>query len=270
MPEGDTIWRLAERFQPLVGRVIHHSDFRVPALATASLAGERISRIWPYGKHLYWQCGQRILHTHQLMDGTWRSHAVGDRWSAPAHTARLVLQIDGVELVGHSLGIVELWPAREYGQRTAHLGPDILAADWAAAGRDEALRRILDRPQRSIGEALLDQRNLAGVGNEYRAEVCFLQGLHPAVPVSHTDVGAVIDLAAKLMRANLTTPMRTFTGIHRAGENTFIFGRKHRPCRRCGTRIESSTLGGGTSVTSPDAGQERIIWWCPTCQAGAV
>lgn len=266
MPEGDTIWRLAERLQPLVGRVITHSDFRVPALATASLDGERIERIWPHGKHLYWLCGERILHTHLLMDGEWVIHAAGQRWSRPAHTARLVLRVDGVEIVGHDLGVVELWPAREYGRRTAHLGPDILAEGWVPAGRAEAIERIRSRPERSIGEAILDQRNVAGIGNEYRAEVCFLRGLHPATPVGSCDAEAVIDLAAKLLRANRHLPMRTFTGIHRAGENTFVFGRKHRPCRRCGTSIESSTLGGAASVTDPEAGRERIIWWCPTCQ----
>lgn len=276
MPEGDTIWRLAERFQPLVGRVIEHSDFRVPMLATASLAGERIERIWPYGKHLFWQCGQRVLHTHLRMDGTWRMHAVGSRWSAPGHTARLVLHVEGVELVGHDLGLVELWPAQEYERRTAHLGPDLLADDWHSpgrwqpTGRDEAVRRVLAQPGRSIGEAVLDQRNLAGIGNEYRAEVCFLLGLHPAVRVADCDAAAVVDLAAKLMRGNRARAVRTFTGDGRPGEATFVFGRRHRPCRRCGTLIESSTLGGATSVADPDAGMERIIWWCPQCQPAGL
>ena len=264
MPEGDTIWRLSERLQPLVGRVITHSDFRIAPLATASLTGERIDCIWPYGKHLYWQCGERILHTHLLMDGEWRIHAMGRRWSKPAHTARLVVHVDGVELVGHDLGVVELWPAQQYGQRTAHLGPDLLAPEWADTGRDEAIARIVSHPGRTIGEALLDQRNLAGIGNEYRAEVCFLKGLHPAAPVSACDVPAVVDLAAKLMRDNRHRVKRTFTGDER--ENTFVFGRRHRPCRRCGTTIESSTLGGATSVADPEAGRERIIWWCPACQ----
>ncbi|MBB1484416.1 Fpg/Nei family DNA glycosylase [Tessaracoccus sp. MC1865] len=273
MPEGDTVWQLSQRLQPLVGRIIEHSDFRVPALATQSLVGTTIDRIWPYGKHLYWQCADRILHTHLRMDGTWRIHAVGAKWSAPAHTARLVIRVDGgVELVGHWLGVVELWPAGEYDRRTAHLGPDVLASDWHSpgrwdpTGRDEAVRRVSSRPERTIGEALLDQRNLAGLGNEYRVEVCFLQGLHPTTSVALCDVPAVVDLAAKLMRGNLTNPVRTFTGIHRRGENTFVFGRRHRPCRRCGTLIEASELGGGRSVADADVDQQRVIWWCPTCQ----
>ena len=273
MPEGDSVWRLSERLQPLVGREVLHSDFRVPALATASIDGATITRVWPHGKHLFWEVGDRVLHTHLRMDGAWRLHRVGEPWSKPPHTARVVIHVTGdIELVGHELGVVELWPAAEFEQRTAHLGPDLLADDWFApgrwqpTGRDEAIARVASVPGRSIGEALLDQRNIAGIGNEYRAEVCFLRGIHPATPVGATDVPAAVDLAAKLMRGNLTSPVRTFTGNNRPGQTTFVFGRNRQPCRRCGTRIESGTLGGATSVASPQAGQERIIWWCPRCQ----
>ena len=355
MPEGDSVWRLSQRLQPLVGREVTYSQFRVPQLATADLAGERIERVWPHGKHLFWLVGQRVLHTHLRMDGIWRIHAEGTRWSAPAHTARVVVRVEGgVELVGHDLGIVELWPAREYDSRMGWLGPDLLADDWAdgsivvdlndappeathgqgspenprpddapreathgepspeaprtddahrkvaqregstetprpdderqaggqpaavaggalgprwrPSGRAEALRRLASDPDRTLGEALLDQRNLAGIGNEYCAEVCFLQGLHPASRIGAVDVEAVVDLAWKLMHANLTSPVRTFTGDHRRGHTTFVFGRAHRPCLRCGTAIEKSTLGGAESVADPRAGMERIIWWCPRCQ----
>ena len=280
MPEGDSVWRLSERLQPLTGRAVESSSFRVPQLATASLDGATISRVWPHGKHLFWRLdddtGSRVLHTHLRMEGHWRVHAVGTRWSAPAHTARIVVRVSGgVELVGHELGLVELWPADEFDRRMGHLGPDLLADDWTApgrwqpSGRDEAVRRILADPRRSIGEALLDQRNLAGIGNEYRAEVCFLRGLHPALPVREVDVPAIVDLAAKHMRGNLGSPVRTFTGDHRKGETTFVFGRKGRPCRRCGAAILSDTLGGATTAAAPQAGQERLVWWCPACQAGA-
>lgn len=323
MPEGDSVWRLSERMQPLVGREVTYSQFRVPQLATADLAGERIERVWPHGKHLFWLVGDRVLHTHLRMDGIWRIHAEGTRWSAPAHTARVVVRVEGgVELVGHELGIVELWPAREFESRMGWLGPDLLADDWAEvspapedgdaarpddarrevahgagsaetarpddarqaggkpaavsrgglgprwqpSGRAEALRRLAANPGRTLGEALLDQRNLAGIGNEYCAEVCFLRGLHPASRIGAVDVEAVVDLAWKLMHANLSSPVRTFTGDHRRGHTTFVFGRAHRPCLRCGTAIEKSTLGGADSVADPRAGMERIIWWCPRCQ----
>lgn len=273
MPEGDSVWRLANRLQPLVGRTIEHADFRVPHLATASLTGAVIHRAWAHGKHLLWDCSGQVLHTHLRMEGTWRLHPVGTRWSMPAHTARLVIRVSGgVELVGHNLGLVELWPLPELDRRLGHLGPDLLAEDWATAGRwlptgrDEAVRRVLRDPARSVGEALLDQRNLAGIGNEYRAEVCFLSGIHPSTTIEHCDAAGVVDLAATLMRANLGSPVRTFTGDHRRGHTTYVFGRNHRPCLRCGASIASATLGGATSVASPQAAQERIIWWCPSCQ----
>ncbi|SHI71623.1 endonuclease-8 [Tessaracoccus bendigoensis DSM 12906] len=273
MPEGDSVWRLSERLQPLVGREIAHSQFRVPQLATVDLSGKEILRVWPHGKHLFWLVGDLVLHTHLRMDGLWRIHQEGTRWSLPAHTARLVVRVSGgIELVGHDLGIVELWPAREFDARMGWLGPDLLADDWdtagrwAPSGREEALRRVGSEPSRTIGEALLDQRNLAGIGNEYRAEVCFLSGVHPASRVAEVDVAAVVDLTVKLMRANLSSPVRTFTGDQRRGSTTFVFGRAGRPCLRCGAAIAKDTLGGGTSVADPDAGRERIIWSCPRCQ----
>lgn len=273
MPEGDSVWRLSRRLQPLVGRRIDYSQFRVPRLATASLTGATITRVWAHGKHLFWRCDERILHTHLRMEGTWRLHPVGQRWSLPSHTARLVVRVTGdIELVGHDLGLVELWPADEFDARMGHLGPDPLADDWLTAGRwqpsgrDEALRRVCRAPERTIGEALIDQRVLAGVGNEYRAEICFLRGVHPATPVRSTDAAAAVDLAGLVMRSNLDSPVRTFTGDHRPGHTSYVFGRRGRPCRRCGTAIEAGTLGGATSVADPRAGQERVIWWCPICQ----
>lgn len=259
MPEGDTIWRLARRQESLVGRTLEHCELRVPRYATVDLSGAVIRRVWAHGKHLFWQVGDHVLRTHLRMDGTWRVHPIGSRWTLPAHTARVVARVTGgIELVGHSLGMVDVWPIAEHAARIAHLGPDILADDWAETGRDEALRRVLSDPARTLGEALLDQSNLAGIGNEYRNEVLFLRGIHPLAKVGEVDVAAVVDHAAKLMRANLTSDVRTFTGDRRPGQNTFVFGRRHRECRRCGTTIVASELG--------DQGQERIIWWCPTCQ----
>ena len=273
MPEGDSVARLSRRLQPLVGRTIEHSDFRVPRLATVDLTGTVITRVWPHGKHLFWACGDLVLHTHLRMEGNWRIHPVGTRWSAPAHTARVVLRVSGdIELVGHDLGLVEVWPATQYGARTGHLGPDPLADDWTTPGRwlpdgrSEALRRVLAVPGRTIGEALLDQRTIAGIGNEYRAEVCFLSGVHPGVAVADVDAAAIVDRSAHLLRANLDTPVRTFTGDHRRGHTTFVFGRRGQPCRRCGASIEADTLGGGTSIADPRQGQERLIWWGPRCQ----
>ncbi|RSZ61459.1 Fpg/Nei family DNA glycosylase [Corynebacterium hylobatis] len=254
MPEGDSVLQLSRRLQIMTGREVLHTSLRVPSVATVSFTGETVDRVWPYGKHLFMQFGDRILHTHLKMEGTWALHRVGDRWRKPGHTARVVLQLsdpEPIEVVGHSLGLVRVFPLDHYHEQISRLGPDVLAPDW---DRAEAHRRVSAVPQRSIGEALLDQYNLAGVGNEYRAEICFLCGIHPARPVGEVDVDHVLDVTRRIMWANRDAPVRVTTGIRRAGETTWVFGRHRRPCRRCGTPIQRAMLG------------ERIIWWCPSCQ----
>lgn len=284
MPEGDTVHRLAERMSGLTGRLITASDFRVPQLATASLTGRRIERVWAWGKNLYWDCTRDdgdtlVLYTHLRMDGFWNIHTAGSKWRSPGHTARIVVRVAGfpdpareVELVGHELGKVEMWNATSYAQHTGHLGPDPLDEDWDVSGRwdgpgrDVAVRRFDAEGSRSLGETLLDQRVLAGVGNVYCNELCFLQGRHPSAPASSVDAGRVMDLAAASMRANRHQNLRVFTGVNRPGENTWVYGRTGRACRRCGTQIRSGFLGGATTVADPRAGRERVTYWCPTCQ----
>lgn len=274
MPEGDSVHRLAERLAPAVGRMVTGCQLRVPRLAVADLTGSRLASVRARGKHLLMSfrpadgTGEWTLHTHLRMDGSWRVHPAGLRWSLPAHTARVVLRLSGVgggpevELVGHDLGLVELWPSAQYQNRLGWLGPDPLEeSEWADGGRDEAVRRAGTQPDRPVGVTLMDQSVIAGVGNEYRAEVCFLSGVHPARPTGRAQAAAMIDLAARLMRANRRRPFRVTTGDSRRGHRTFVFGRNHRPCRRCGTLIRSGSLG---PADQPD--EDRIIWWCPACQ----
>ena len=187
MPEGDSVLQLSNRLQFMTGREVTGCSVRVPRYATVHLDGMVCERVWPYGKHLFMQFDQTIVHTHLKMEGTWAIHYAGDRWRKPGHTARIVLQLANsprdIEVVGHQLGFVDIYPADHYHQRIAHLGPDILDPDW---DREEALRRLNSRPQRAIGAALLDQKVVAGIGNEYRAEACFLAGVHPATPVTES------------------------------------------------------------------------------------
>jgi endonuclease-8 len=279
VPEGDSVLQLSDRMQWMTGRTVTRSDIRVPRFATEDLTGRQVTRVWPYGKHLFMDFDGRILHTHLKMEGVWSIHAAGARWRRPAHTARVVLRLtpqhEGgpqIETVGHSLGFVRLFGRADYDQVTAHLGPDILAPDWAdsPSGRDEALRRVLDRPERSIGAALLDQRNVAGIGNEYRAEVCFLGGVDPRRPVgtgpeAETTAAHLLDLSRRVMWENRREPRRLFTGDRRPGMGTYVFGRAAKPCRRCGTAIMKGFLG-GVDAGGDDGELERVIWWCPVCQ----
>lgn len=284
MPEGDSVYRLSHRMQFMVGREVLSTSIRVPSFAVASFDGKTVERVWPHGKNLFMRIGDDVLHTHLRMEGTWSVHRLGTRWRKPAHTARVVLVVEGgqdsnpIETVGHDLGLVQVFPFAEYGERIARLGPDVLAEDWDSVGRAEARRRLLADPDRAVGLALLDQGNLAGVGNEYRAEVCFLCGVHPAAPVGDVDIDRILDVTRRLMWANRLSPVRVTTGINRPGHASYVFGRNHRACRRCGTAIRKGTLGGSAGIsadggvdggaggTSGGGDPERIIWWCPTCQ----
>ncbi|CAB0856685.1 Fpg/Nei family DNA glycosylase [Corynebacterium diphtheriae] len=267
MPEGDSVFQLARRLSFMQGRTITHTSLRVPAYATMRFDGRTITKVWPYGKHLFMHIGSEILHTHLKMEGTWAVHRAGDRWRKPGHTARVVLHLDDaphdpIEVVGHELGFVRVFPEHEYPQRIAHLGPDVLAESWPTRGEAEARKRLLGQPERAIGLALLDQKVLAGVGNEYRAEICFICGIHPATRIKDVDVDRVLSVTRRLMWANRFSPIRVTTGIRRPGETSYVFGRNHKPCRRCGTLIRKSTL-----VDDPTTELERIIWWCPLCQS---
>lgn len=268
--------------QWMTGRTVTRTDVRVPRFATVTLDGATVHKVWPYGKHLFMHIGDQVVHTHLKMEGMWAIHAAGTRWRKPAYTARIVLRLSpqhpggpDIEIVGHELGFVRIFPFARYHDVVAHLGPDILDPEWDNGGRDEAIRRILERPERSLGAALLDQKNVAGIGNEYRAEIMFLIGLHPAVPVGAAGAATVaqaIDLSRRVMWENRLEPHRIFTGDRRPGMSDYVFGRNGKACRRCGAAIRKGTLGGVDAGGDPDldAGElERIIWWCPNCQPGA-
>jgi endonuclease-8 len=147
-------------------------------------------------------------------------------------------------------------PTAEEDSVVGHLGPDLLGADWDL---DEALRRITAAPEVSIGEALLDQRNLAGIGTFYRAEILFLQGIHPRTAVADVgDLRRLVQRAQRLLQANRWRVEQSSTGDLRPGRNTYVFGRDNQPCRRCGSRIRVEEFG--------PLGQERRSYWCPHCQ----
>jgi endonuclease-8 len=137
-----------------------------------------------------------------------------------------------------------------------HLGPDLLGPDW---NLDEALRRITVQPEGTIGEALLDQRNLAGIGTFYRAELLFLQGVHPRTPVAQvTNLRRLVQRGQQLLLANRWRTEQTTTGDLRNGRRTYVFERAQERCRRCGTAIQTEEFG--------PRGKERRSYWCPRCQ----
>ena len=154
--------------------------------------------------------------------------------------------------------VVELLETAHENRAVGHLGPDVLGPDWDL---EEAVRRLAADPAAEIGMALLDQRNLAGIGNLYRCEALFLVGLTPWVKVSEVpDLPAVVEKARRLMVANRAHVAQSTTGSLRRGEEHWVFERSGRPCRRCGTRVLSAEQGAATYA--------RLTYWCPRCQLG--
>ncbi|MGO4471550.1 Fpg/Nei family DNA glycosylase [Arthrobacter sp. M-10] len=294
MPEGDSVWRTAaELHKALAGQALVTSDFRVPRFATLNLAGWTVSEVVPRGKHLLMRLlepaaigsvatapaddagsaatgpSRRALtiHSHLKMEGSWQVYSPGGRWRKPGHTARCVLRTATADVVGFSLGILEVIPTTDESRVVGHLGPDLLGPDWDA---EEAVRRLRAAPDAPIGVALLDQRNLAGLGNIYRCEACFLAGVHPAAPVSAVkDLPAMLAEAKVMLEANLGpgpritrgTAFPGVRGIPRSGY--WVYGREHQPCLRCRTPIRRGVLGPASGM------EDRTIYFCPECQPGS-
>ena len=267
MPEGDTVHRTARRLtEALAGATVTRFELRVPQAATADLRGEVVHGVVSRGKHLLHRIGTWTLHTHLKMEGEWHVYRRGERWRAPGFRARAVIGAtapDGAEweTVGFDLADIKLVPTADEDSLVGHLGPDPLSDTWDPA---EAARRLA-ADTRPVHVALQDQRNVAGFGNEYANEILFVRGILPATPANETDASAIVDLGARMIRANRDRVDRTFTGDARAGRTTWVYGREGRPCRRCGTLIRGPRSQGASKLGA-DPTRERIVFWCPSCQ----
>jgi len=257
VPEGDTVWYAARRLgEALAGRPLTRSDFRVPRYATTDLTGREVTESLSRGKHLLTRVeGGVTVHTHLKMDGSWRVRPASER-AAGGHRIRLVLGNDSWQAIGYQLGIVQVLPTGQEKEVVGHLGPDLLGPDWDPA---EAVRRLRAAPGRQIGDALLDQRNLAGIGNLYATEMLFLRGVNPWRSVGEVaDMTALVELGQRLLDANKTRLDQVTTGDTRRGRQSWVYRRAGQPCRRCGTTIRQAEQGA--------AGEERVRFWCPACQ----
>lgn len=254
MPEGDTVWRTARHLdEALTGKVLTATDFRFPAFATLDLSGREVTGTLSRGKHLLTRIGgDHTLHTHLKMEGSWHLYRPGTRWRRPAHEARVVLRTADRVAVGFALGVVEVLARDREADAVGHLGPDLLGPDW---DEPEALRRLREQPERAVSDALLDQRNLAGIGNMYMAELCFLAGVHPETPLGAVpDLPRLVRRAKQVLEANRDRVQQTTTGDLRRGRQLWVYARGRERCRRCGTPI----------AYDEHAGRPR--YWCPRCQ----
>ncbi len=250
MPEGDTVWHTAAMLREhLAGRALTRCDVRVPRFATVDLTGQVVDEVLSRGKHLFIRVGRSSIHSHLKMDGSWR---VGNRPVRVDHRARIVLEANGIRAVGVDLGVLEILERDRDTEVVAHLGPDLLGPDWDPA---RAAANLAAGPERPIGEALLDQRVLAGIGNVYCNELCFVTGHLPTAPVSAVaDPRRLVSRARDMLWTNRFGWNRCTTGDTRAGRQLWVYGRAGQPCRRCGTRIHY------------DDGGQRVAYWCPSCQ----
>lgn len=252
----------------LAGHVLVRGELRVPQVGGHDLAGRTVLDVIPRGKHLLVRLSGApplTLHTHLRMDGTWRVVDADQPWPGGRgqhHQVRIVLGTADITALGYRVHDVALAPTAHEGQWVDHLGPDVLGPDWdAAEGARTATANICGQPEREIGVALLDQRNLAGPGNIYRTEALFLHRVSPFTPVRDVpDLEALVARTRALMLANLDDPSQQTTGDRRPGHEHWVQGRRGRPCRRCGTSVRELMVG--------EAGKERATAWCPHCQAG--
>jgi endonuclease-8 len=262
VPEGDSVLRTARELDAaLGGSTLVNAEIRHPRFATVDLVGRTVLGVASVGKHLFVRFDDGLsLHNHLRMDGSWRISAPGERWRAPGHQVRVVLGTARRVAIGVRVHDLALLRTERESELIGHLGPDLLGTGWDEGSVAEATRRLRGEPGREIGLALLDQTIMAGIGNVYRAELCFLLGVSPWTPVETVDAERAVLLARKLLLRNAAAPVRNTTGDRTPGRQLWVYGRAARPCLRCGTIVRSAEQG---AEIPP-----RVVWFCPACQPG--
>ena len=258
MPEGDTLFRTAAGLRPyLVGKVVTAARATRPGPQIERIVGSTISAVESQGKNLLIRFENGlVIRTHLRMNGSWHRYRPGERWRRGEARARLVIEVPGAVAVCFDAPVVELFEQRAESLHPglAPLGPDLLDPEWGPDEATEALRRLRDpaRAHRTISEALLDQRALAGIGNIWRNETLFAERVDPFAAVADLDdptLERLIGTARRFLRASV--------GVERGRAPLAVYGRAGRPCRRCGTLLKTRPLAGELP---------RTTYWCPSCQ----
>ena len=261
MPEGDSIFRAARTLDgALAGRTVIRFESVFPRLTRVDqdtpLRGRTFERVTPRGKHLLmWFSGNLVLHTHMRMKGSWHLYRPGERWMRPRHDMRIVVGTEAWDAVAFNVPTAEFIDADASNRSTAlrDLGPDLLASEFDA---NEAVSRLEALSDVEIGDALLDQHALAGIGNIYKSEALFACGVSPFARVgdlSHDTLAKIVSTAQRLLQAHVSETARSEAARQR---HRAVYRRGGTPCRRCGTPIMRRAQG-------PNA---RSTYWCPRCQ----
>jgi endonuclease VIII len=262
VPEGDNLARIAGVLGPvLVGREVRAARGRPGGAQLGRVVGRQVAAVEARGKHLLISfAGGLTLHTHLGMSGAWHRYRPGERWRRAASRAVAVLEVADAVCVCFDAPTVELIETRALALHPvlSRLGPNVADEDFDP---HLALRRLRDptRRRQALGEALLDQRVVAGLGNVYRSELCFIERLSPFASIEDVSDEVLLSLlghAARLVAASVRAGHRVTTGA-RDVVRLYVYGRSGRPCRRCGTRVSSAVTGS----------LARRVYWCPACQA---
>ncbi len=275
MPEGDTIYRTARALgRALTGKRVTAFQTAYAQIARAhderTFVGQAVEHIEARGKWLLIHfSGENILATHMLMSGSWHIYRPGERWQQPRANARIVLETEDFVAVAFRVPVARVYMAESLRRERAipRAANDILRAEFDAAA---AVKRLLACADDELAHALLRQTVLAGVGNVFKSEICFLEGLSPFAKVATLTAAqaeSIVATARRLQAANVLEDsgdqIVTFSGRHRRttnnanpGESLWVYGRKNEPCRSCGTLIQRALQG-------PNA---RSTYWCPACQ----
>ena len=255
MPEGDSIFRAAAALhQALAGRAVLRFETVFPQLtrvhSDAPITGRVIEQVTARGKHLLiWLSGGLVLRTHMRMHGSWHLYRPGERWRRPSSHMRIVLATAAFEAIAFQVPVAEFVAAGDIDRALHDIGPDLLAADFDGAA---AVARLRQRPDMEIGEALLDQGALAGIGNIWKSETLFRVKVNPFTRVA--DIPAetlerVVATAARLLHMSAAG-----SSDHRRRPAVYMRGGK--PCPRCGAAVMRAAQGV----------HRRSTYWCPACQ----
>jgi endonuclease-8 len=274
MPEGDTLFRAARTLhRALAGKQVVRFETVLAQLSRvdddAPIAGRTVLRVRSVGKHLLVELsGDLVLRTHMRMNGSWHVYRPGERWQRPRASMRVVLETADFQAVAFDVPVAEFRTARELARdpALAGLGPDVLGAGF---DEGEAVRRLRERGAMGMGEALVDQRALAGIGNVFKSEVCFAERVHPFTPVAALDDETLLRLvrtAQRFLEMNARESsgdgMVTVTGVRRTtrrgdpSASLWVYGRAGKPCRVCGEPI----------VVDRRGPQARSTYFCPRCE----
>ena len=271
MPEGDTIFRTAQALdRHLAGRIVTRFESVYPALTRIDhdrpLAGRTVQSVISRGKHILMTfSGDLVLHTHMKMHGSWHGYRPGARWRRPASDMRVLVATAEFVAVGFSVPVAELLTSRDLmrHETLGRLGPDLLDPSFDV---EAAAARARTEGSHLIADVLLNQRVVSGIGNVFKSEALFAAGTHPCAPapdLSDADLIRILRIARDMLRANALDLGRLAPSRGRRtrdsldpGAAVWVYGRGGRPCRKCGTPIQSTKTG-------LDA---RRSYWCPQCQ----